>query len=171
MTYLLDSRIACDALYVFGSKAKLGSGRSGMPVATTISEIGRTLMSSRALSKVMNAALVGAACALVCGMSQATPLDPNVEKVSANGLDLGSDLGAHKMFTRLTIASERVCGGTEAEFDALRTFQYRACYRETLSKAVRMLNQPMVTHAYIAQYPKEAAHFGIAEGGSYVAGR
>ena len=73
------------------------------------------------------------------------------------------------MFQRLAVAAEQACG-VEAEFDAMHSGQYRLCYRETLSNAVRTLNQPSVTHVYVAQYPREAARYGIAEG-HYVAVR
>jgi UrcA family protein len=97
-------------------------------------------------------------------------MDAAAMKVNSAGIDLNSDVGAQVMFNRLTIAAAQVCGGADAEFDALRTVVYRACYKETLSNAVRSLNAPMVTHVYVAQYPSDAARYGIAEG-SYVAGR
>ena len=127
-------------------------------------------MSSRATSKFVKAALVAAACALVSSISQADSFDMNSVKVSPAGLDLNSNAGAQTMFKRLTVAAEQVCGGANAEFDALRTVVYRACYRETLSNAIRSLNAPMVTHAYVVQYPSQAAHYGITDG-NYVAGR
>jgi UrcA family protein len=128
-------------------------------------------MPSRALSKFVNSALVAAACALVSGMSQAASLDAQTKsvKVSSAGLDLSSDVGAHAMFKRLAVAAEQACG-VEAEFDAMHAGVYRVCYRETLSNAVRTLNHPAVTHVYIAQYPREAARYGIVEG-RYVAVR
>jgi len=128
-------------------------------------------MSSRALSKLINAAVAAAVCTLVSGMSQAASLDPPTVsvKVSSAGLDLSSEVGAHTMLRRLAGAAERVCG-VEAEFDAVHGGQFRVCYKIALSEAVRSLNQPTVTHVYIAQYPREAARFGIAEG-HYVADR
>ena len=74
------------------------------------------------------------------------------------------------MLKRMSVAAEQVCGGANAQFDALRSGVYRACFKETLGSAVRSLNQPTVTHVYIVQYPLEAARYGIADG-SYVAGR
>ena len=127
-------------------------------------------MSSRALSKFVSPALLAATCLLASGMSQAGSPDTNAMKVSSAGLNLNSDTGAHSMLKRLTIAADQVCGGANAEFDALHAAVYHACYKETLSNAVRAMNQPMVTHVYIAQYPREAAHYGIVDA-RYVAGR
>jgi len=90
--------------------------------------------------------------------------------VTSAGFDLSTDAGALGMFKRLSGAAEDACGGATARFDALHAGHFQRCYRETLSNAIRALNQPMVTHAYIVQYPGDAAHFGIAEA-SYVAGR
>jgi UrcA family protein len=103
-------------------------------------------------------------------MSQAASLDPpSVSvKVSSAGLDLNSAVGAHAMLRRLAGAAEQACG-VEAEFDALQGGRYRVCYRETLGKAVRALNQPAVTQVYVAQYPHEAARYGISD--RYVATR
>ncbi len=127
-------------------------------------------MSSRALSKSVNSALVATACALVLGVSQAASLDPPTVavKVSSTGLDLSSAVGAHAMLRRIAGAAEQACG-IEAEFDALRAGKFRVCYREALGNAVRALNQPGVTHAYVAQYPSDAARYGISD--RYVAGR
>ncbi|HUN26375.1 MAG TPA: UrcA family protein [Steroidobacteraceae bacterium] len=128
-------------------------------------------MSSRALSTFVNSALLAAACTLASGLAQAGPVDggmPSV-KVSSAGLDLGSASGARAMFKRLTAAAEGVCGVT-AEFDAVHASSYRLCYKQTLGGAVRALNQPAVTQVYVAQYPRDAARFGVAAGG-FVASR
>jgi UrcA family protein len=125
-------------------------------------------MSSRALSRAW---ILVAAFGLVSGVSQAATLDPPTVslKVTSAGLDLSSDDGAHVMLKRLTVAARQACG-VEAEFDALRAGLFQVCYNRALSHAVLALNQPMVTHLYVAQYPREAARYGIAAG-SYVAGR
>jgi UrcA family protein len=132
----------------------------------------RMLMSSRALSRFVNSALAALACTLVSGMSQAARVDSDMGsvKVTSAGLDLSTDSGALGMFKRLTGAAEQACGGAAARFDALHAPHFRLCYKETLSNAIRTLNQPMVTHAYVAQYPQDAARYGIAAG-NYVAGR
>jgi UrcA family protein len=90
-------------------------------------------------------------------------------KVSSVGLDLSSNAGARAMFRRLSVASEQACG-VEAEFDALHAGAFRVCYRHALSNAVRALNQPAVTHVYVALYPRDAARYGVADVG-YVAVR
>jgi UrcA family protein len=104
-------------------------------------------------------------------MSHAATLDPPTVslKVNSAGLNLNSDAGAHAMLKRMAVAAEQACG-VEAEFDALRAGMFHVCYKQALSHAVVALNQPMVTHVYVAQYPREAASYGISDG-HFFAGR
>ena len=128
-------------------------------------------MSSRALSRFVSPAALSAACALVWGMSHAASLEPATVSVRVNstGLDLSSDSGAQAMLRRIAVVVKQACGA-DAEFDPLRREQFWMCYHRAVSNSVRAMNQPMVTHVYIAQYPREAARYGIVDA-RYVAGR
>lgn len=122
------------------------------------------------LSKAVKSALLGSVFLAASTLSLADALGNETVsvKVTSAGLDLHSAAGARSMLVRLEVAAEQACG-VEAEFDALRAAQFRQCYNHSLSNAVRALSQPLVTHLYVEQYPRQATQFGVVNNDEYAA--
>lgn len=122
------------------------------------------------LSKAVKSALLGSVFIVASGVSLADAFGNETVsvKVSSAGLDLHSAAGAHSMLVRMEVAAEQACG-VEAEFDALRAAQFQQCYNRSLGRAVRALSQPLVTHLYVEQYPRQATQFGVGSNDEYAA--
>ena len=90
-----------------------------------------------------------AAAALIVGVVPAYAANENgAFKVSLAGLDLQSASGARMMLTRIRNAASQVCGQAPYIADLNGTGNWKACYDDTVGRAVTQLNAPMVTEAY-----------------------
>jgi UrcA family protein len=123
-------------------------------------------MTSKMHSKAnKSVAFVVAALSLVPAMALASDPMENGSvsvKVSLTGLDLNSPAGAEKLVRRISIAAEQACGA-EAKYDPLRTAMFDHCHRDRVAEAVRAISRPLVTQAYIASFPREAAMYNIGD--------
>ena len=60
-------------------------------------------------------------------------------------LDLRHEDGAHAMLSRLTAASREVCGPEPLIIDLDQRAEFDSCVKDTLGRAVRSLDAPMVS--------------------------
>jgi UrcA family protein len=82
-------------------------------------------------------------------------------QVSAAGIDLNTLEGARVMYFRLKAAARALCS-TSDPVERAPSWVYRACMQEALAKAVRDVDRPFLTQAFVSDYGGEiAAHFGI----------
>ena len=68
-------------------------------------------------------------------------------KVSMAGIDLQSAAGAKIMLIRIRTASEQACGSAPYIRDLSGVSNWKACVADTVGRAVKQLNAPMVTVA------------------------
>jgi UrcA family protein len=104
--------------------------------------------------KVFHAAIVtsATALALICAVSvgaadrSSGDLSNKALRivVKYDELDLSSDVGAAKLYSRLRIAAQRVCAPFESR-ELSRRAAWSACYNEALSNAVIQVNREAVT--------------------------
>jgi UrcA family protein len=82
-------------------------------------------------------------------------------KVSTQGLDLGQPAGAQELYSRLKHAAEVVCThGMRVDLVPLTDPQ--GCYERALGDAIRSVNLPLLTQAYLATHTlQEAVARGI----------
>jgi len=103
-----------------------------------------------------------AACAVLSGPVQASDHEVTVKiSVSTAGLDLSQPADARKVYARIQEAAYIVC--TQGMRVDLKPVQYfMGCYEKALGDAVRSVNQPQLTMAYLATHrPDQAAAYGI----------
>src|SRR5271170_2281220 len=74
--------------------------------------------------------------------------DTTSVKVSTADLNLITAAGAKAMLSRLKLASQSICGPAPRSVDVQATDAYRACLDETLTRAVRSVNAPLVSVAF-----------------------
>ena len=68
-------------------------------------------------------------------------------KLSTAGVDLQSAAGAKTMLVRIRVASEKACGSAPYIRDLNGASSWKACVADTVARAVKQLNAPMVTVA------------------------
>jgi UrcA family protein len=67
------------------------------------------------------------------------------EVVRFDDLRLISNVGAAVLYGRLQRAAERACGGPSDQLQLSQHQRFRACFEETLSKAVGEVNHPILS--------------------------
>jgi len=72
------------------------------------------------------------------------PAAPALE-VKVGDLDLNNPAGVSKLYRRLQIAAQKVCGPSEATGTRLVSREQRACVTDAVDGAVRQLNRPALT--------------------------
>jgi UrcA family protein len=110
---------------------------------------------------VVGAAAV--ACTLFAGNVAASDNNVTVAiHLSSQGLDLNQPAAAHEFFTRLKHAAEVVCThGNRVDLQALPN--PAACSEKALGDAIRSVNVPLLTQAYLEVHTlRQAAVYGIA---------
>jgi len=106
------------------------------------------MMSRFSCLSVMIAALL-----VTAPPTQATQVQVHV---SLSGLNLDTPQGAHDLIFRIRSAAAEPCGGNDVH-DPYWSSRYDACIREAVSNVVKAVNRPLVTQAYVAMYPHDAA--------------
>ena len=103
-----------------------------------------------------------AACAVLSGPVQANDQEVTVKiSVSTAGLDLSQPADAREVYARIQDAAYVVCTDGDRVGLALPT-SFTGCYEKALGDAVRSVNQPQLTMAYLATHrPDQAAAYGI----------
>ena len=103
-----------------------------------------------------------AACAVLSGPAQANDHPVTIRlSVSTAGLDLSQRAGAGELYGRLKEAARTVCGsGNRVGLEPVTDF--KSCYEKALADAVRSVNQPQLTIAYLKTHTlQDAAAQGI----------
>jgi UrcA family protein len=101
-------------------------------------------------------------CTLIAGKVTAGDRDVTVAiPVNSQGLDLSQPAGAHQLYMRLKDAAYVAC--TRANRAGLApSADPFACYEKALGDAVRSVNVPLLTQAYLATHTlREAMAHGI----------
>jgi len=90
-----------------------------------------------------------AACAALSGPAQANDRVVTIRiPVSTAGLDLGQPAGARELYGRLQEAARIVCGsGDRVGLEPVT--DYRSCFEKALGNAIRSVNRPQLTMAYL----------------------
>jgi UrcA family protein len=109
---------------------------------------------------VLSAAAV--MCTLVAGKVSAMDRDVTVAiQVNGQGLDLSQPLGAKELYRRIENAAYIACTRADRVGLAPATDQF-GCYEKALGDAVRSVNVPLLTQAYLATHTvREAMARGI----------
>jgi UrcA family protein len=113
-----------------------------------------------ALSVLSAAAVM---CTLVAGKVSARDRDVTVAiQVNAQGLDLNQPVGAKELYRRIENAAYIAC--TRANRVGLAPASDKfGCYEKALGDAVRSVNVPLLTQAYLATHTvQEAMTHGIS---------
>ena len=103
-----------------------------------------------------------AACAVLSGPAQANDHPVTIRlPVSTAGLDLSQRAGAGELYGRIKAAARIVCGsGDRVGLEPVTDF--KSCYEKALADAVRSVNRPQVTLAYLKTHTlQDAAAQGI----------
>jgi len=103
-----------------------------------------------------------AACAVLSGPAQANDHSVTIRlPVSVAGLDLSQRAGAGELYGRLKEAARTVCGsGNRVGLEPVTDF--KSCYEKALADAVRSVNRPQLTIAYLTTHTlQDAAAQGI----------
>jgi UrcA family protein len=103
-----------------------------------------------------------AACAVLSGPAQANRQPFTIRlPVSTTGLDLSQPAGASELYGRLKEAARIVCGsGDRVGLEPVTDF--KSCYEKALGGAVRSVNRPQLTMAYLRTHTlQDAATQGI----------
>jgi UrcA family protein len=103
-----------------------------------------------------------AACVLLSGPAQANDHTVTIRlPVSTAGLDLSQPAGAGELYGRLRQAARIVCGsGNRVGLEPLADFE--SCYEQALGNAIRSVNRPQLTLAYLRTHTlRDAATRGI----------
>jgi UrcA family protein len=114
----------------------------------------------------MNAvSILGAAaviCTLVAGKVSARDRDVTVAiHANAQGLDLSQPVGARELYRRIENAAYIACTRANRVGLAPPSDQF-GCYEKALGDAVRSVNVPLLTQAYLATHTvREAMAHGI----------
>jgi UrcA family protein len=86
---------------------------------------------------------------VACGSSLAMAADPVVtvktETVRYDDIRLISAVGAAVLYSRLSSAAERACGGPIETVPLAQRVRYKQCVDEAVAKAVADVNNPMLT--------------------------
>jgi UrcA family protein len=117
-----------------------------------------TGMSARS---VLGAAAV--ACTLIAGNAAANddPITVAIH-VSGQGLDLRQPAGAEQLYRRLRHAARVACTHGN-QVGLAPPANPEGCYEKALADAVRSVNAPLLSQAYLATHtPREAAARGIS---------
>jgi UrcA family protein len=120
-------------------------------------------MKTLRLMSIALAALV--ALAAIPGNAQAADApDAPSKRLSTAGYDLNTAEGAHAFIARLKGAAIAVCMQemhNEVIVGTDRGHYYNLCRRETLAAALRKINKPLLTEAFITELPADAAAMGL----------
>jgi UrcA family protein len=103
-----------------------------------------------------------AACAVLSGPAQANDHPFTIRlPVSTAGLDLSQPAGAGELYGRLKEAARTVCGsGDRVGLEPVTDFT--SCYEKALGNAIRSVNRPQLTLAYLRTHTlQDAATQGI----------
>src|SRR5580704_17595466 len=93
---------------------------------------------------------VAAVCTILSGPAPAKPVDVSIT-VSTAGLDLSRSADARQLYDRLRHAARIVCShGNRVDLQVNPDFE--GCYEKVLAQAVRALNRPQLTMAYMSNH-------------------
>ena len=100
---------------------------------------------------------------LIAGIAQAKDKTVIISKhVSKAGLDLSDRVDAQTLYRRLRWAADDVCSARTMRVDVLPLDNSRGCFEKALGNAVRQVNAPLVTQAYLLTHTlRDASNWGI----------
>jgi UrcA family protein len=94
--------------------------------------------------------LTGAAfISLACAGAYAD--SPHGSVVHFKDLDLNRPHDVARLYNRITIAADRVCGPRSLTGSNYKTADYESCYADAVARAVAHVDQPSVTSYYRQQ--------------------
>jgi UrcA family protein len=100
------------------------------------------------------------ACTLMAGNAVAASDVTVAFHVKTQGLDLSKPAGAHELYLRVQYAARQVCA--EGDKILAPVADMNACTEKALANAIRSINRPLLTQAYLSTHtPAQAAAYGI----------
>lgn len=108
--------------------------------------IAAKLMSGIALTAV---SLVGAAA-----YADPSPLETRSLGVHYQGFNLDRPQDVARLYNRITVAADRVCGPRTLTGSHYKTADYEACYDDAVARAVGDVHQPSLTAYYRQRWPE-----------------
>jgi UrcA family protein len=106
--------------------------------------------------------------ALACGATYADPPSPvgfqHSSLVRYSDLNLSRPQDVAKLYSRITLAADRLCGPRSLTGSHYKAADYASCYSDTIAQAVARVDQPSLS-AYFRQRSPEpvAREFSIAQ--------
>jgi UrcA family protein len=89
---------------------------------------------------------------LACANAYAdAPSDTHASIVKFRDLDLNRPHDVAKLYNRITVAADRVCGPRSLTGSYYKTADYESCYADAVARAVAHIDQPAVTSYYRQQ--------------------
>lgn len=102
------------------------------------------------------------AAPMISGAAEATT--PVSRQVSYAGIDLSTPEGASALYVRLKGAARALCN-TSDPVHVGPSWVYRECIEDALAGALRKVNRPLLSQAFVSDYGSEAAaKFGVDSG-------
>jgi UrcA family protein len=89
---------------------------------------------------------ISLACANV--YADSSPVDTHSSIVKFKDLDLNRAHDVAKLYNRISIAADRVCGPRSLTGSNYKTADYESCYADAVARAVAHVDQPSVTSYY-----------------------
>ena len=87
--------------------------------------------------------------AIAAGSDAVTPIQP----VSYKDLDLSRESGASTLYKRIEAAAQGVCAPLNGR-RLIEQMNQSACVTSSIERAVKQVNEPMLTRYYLARNPK-----------------
>ena len=91
------------------------------------------------------------AISLVCATAYADPSPPPAEHslvVHYQGFNLDQPRDVTRLYSRITVAADRVCGPRSLTGSHYKTADYQACFSEAVAQAVDSVDRPSLTAYY-----------------------
>jgi UrcA family protein len=96
------------------------------------------------------------AISLVCTAAYAdpAPVASHSSVVRYSGFNLDQPRDVARLYYRITVAADRVCGPRSLTGSYYKTADYEACYADAVAQAVGDVNQPSLTAYYRQRWPE-----------------
>ena len=97
--------------------------------------------------------LTGAAVSVIslawaAAYADAPPVETHSSTVHFRDLDLNRPHDVAKLYKRITVAADRVCGPRSLTGSHYKTADYNSCYTDAVAQAVAHVDEPSVTSYY-----------------------
>jgi UrcA family protein len=87
----------------------------------------------------------------LAGAYAAVPVASHSSIVRYDDLNLDRARDVAKLYNRVTLAADRVCGPRSLTGSYYKSAIYQTCYTETVAEAIARIDRPSVTSYYLAR--------------------